>query len=257
MSPTPPPGYQQLAAQLREEIVRGQLPPGSTLPKLTELAATHGVAVLTARRAIAVLEAEGLVEAVRRRGTVVRAQPPRRRIRRDRTVYRDDRGYYFDAAAQPWIAVTTPTVSWGPAPADIAALLGVPAGAEVLIRDRVMGDPDGTPRQLATSYLPADLTRGTILAEANTGPGGIYDRLEEMGHAPLEWSEDVTARAPLHHEATALRLPPGVPLLRITRTTTNPAGRPLEINDTRMSAETFAISYPLHRHRTARHAAKS
>jgi len=249
MSPT---GYQQLADMLRAAILRGELAAGATLPKLTDLAAQYSVAVLTARRAVAVLESEGLVEAVRRRGTVVRSQSPRSRIRRDRTVYRDERGYYFDPAAQPWVAVQDPTVLWGPAPADIAALLDVATGAEVLIRDRVMGDTAGTPLQLATSYLPADVARGTVLERPDTGPGGIYDRLEETGHGPLRWSESLGARMPLHHEARTLRLPPGVPLLRILRTTSSPGGTLLEINDTRISAALFEISYPLQRDRTAR-----
>jgi GntR family transcriptional regulator len=241
-------GYRQLADELRTAILSGQYPPGSTLPGQQELANEHGVALLTVRRAVNLLEAEGLLDVVRRRGTVVRTQPRRHRLRRDRKVYRDERGYYFDRAAQPWVAVQPPTVSWGPCPADIADLLGIAPGSEVLIRDRVMGDPDThTSLQLATSYLPADLARGTVLAERDTGPGGIYDRLEEMGHGPLHWTETLTARAPLHHEAQALRVPPGVPLLRITRITSNPDGHVLEVNDTRISASGFEIGYPLDR----------
>jgi GntR family transcriptional regulator len=251
-----PIGYRQLADELRAAILRGEIAVGATIPKLTELAARYDVAVLTARRAVAVLESEGLVEAVRRRGTVVRAQPLRSPVRRDRTVYRDERGYYFDAAAQPWVAVEIPTVSWGPVPADIAVLLHVPAGSEVLIRDRVMGQPDGRALQLATSYLPADLARGTILEQPDTGPGGIYDRLEEMGHVPLRWSESLGARMPSHHEAAILGLAPGIPLLRLVRTTTSSGGSRVEVNDTRMSAALFEISYPLRRHPDARPSAR-
>ncbi|WP_331735735.1 hypothetical protein [Streptomyces sp. NBC_00057] len=47
--------------------------------------------------------------------------------------------------------------------------------------------------------------------------------------------------------------PKGVPLLRITRTTTGPDGTVLEINDTRMSADTFDIGYTLTRHPSAQH----
>jgi GntR family transcriptional regulator len=241
-------GYRELADELRAAILTGQYPPGSTLPGQQQLAEQHGVALLTVRRAVDLLEAEGLLDVIRRRGTVVRSQPRRHQLHRDRKVYRDERGYYFDRIAQPWVAVQLPTVSWGPCPADIADLLGVTLGTEVLIRDRIMGDPDThTPLQLATSYLPADLARGTILAERDTGPGGIYDRLEEMGHGPLHWTETLTARAPLHQEAQTLRIRPGVPLLRITRITTNPAGRILEINDTRISASDFEIGYPIQR----------
>jgi len=96
------PAYQRLADLLRTAIIQGDYQPGDTLPKLTDLMAEHGIAKQTASEAIAVLEAEGLVEAIRRRGTVVRARPTPRRLTRARQVFRDDRGYYFDPTAQPW-----------------------------------------------------------------------------------------------------------------------------------------------------------
>lgn len=247
------PAYRRIAAELRAAILRGEYPPGSTLPRLVDLTAHYRVSRSTIQAVYAILEAEGLVEAIRRRGTVVRAPRTRKRITRDRLVHRDDRGYYFDATAQPWVALATPTITWGPAPLDLVDVLGVTPGEDVLIRDRVMGDPDTRePQQLATSYLPPGIARGTVLAEPNTGPGGIYDRMEEMGHAPLEWSEAVTARAATPAEVEALRLAPGVPVLRILRTTrSGTTGDVLEINDTRLPADRFEVGYHLRRSRSA------
>jgi GntR family transcriptional regulator len=250
------PAYQQMAAELRAAIEDGTYPAGSTLPKLTDLTQQYNVAKQTAREAIAQLEAEGLVDVIRRRGTVVRTHPARRRLTRGRQVHRDERGYYFDASAQPWTALEPPTITWAPPPRDIATLLNLPDSEEqdVLVRDRLMGDATTqAPLQLATSYLPASLARGTQLAHRDTGPGGIYDLLEQMGHTPLSWEEAVSARMPTPTEADRLHLPKGVPLLRITRTTTSPDGTVLEINDTRMSANTFEIGYNLTRHPSAQH----
>ncbi|MDH6112882.1 GntR family transcriptional regulator [Kitasatospora sp. MAP12-15] len=242
------PAYRQVATDLRAAIERGDYPEGSALPKLEEIAQQYGIAKQTAREAISELENEGLVEPVRRRGTVVRPVPARLRLQRTRTVYRDERGYYFDPAAQPWVALEQPTVGWGPAPRDIAPILGVRPGEDVLIRDRLMGDPDTREaKQLATSYLPADLSRGTRLAESDTGPGGIYDLLEQMGHGPLAWHEGLGARMPSPREAERLALPKGVPLLRVVRTTTSPAGTVLEVNDTRMSGDAFEFGYTITR----------
>ncbi|MFE2914781.1 GntR family transcriptional regulator [Kitasatospora indigofera] len=247
------PAYRQLADDLRAAIDSGQYQQGSTLPKITDLAARYGIAKQTARQAIALLEEEGLVEVVRRRGTIVRALPERHAISRARQVFRDEIGYYFDPTAQPWRALQKPTVTWGPAPRDIAALLRTPTGEDVLIRDRLMGDPTTKePTQLATSYLPAALARGTRLADQDTGPGGIYDLLEQhLGHNPLTWHEAISARMPTQEEATALRLPKGTPLLRIVRTATGPDGTVVEVNDTRMSATRFEIGYPVTRHPSA------
>jgi len=244
------PSYRDIAADLRQQISDGRYRPGDKLPMLSELQRLHRASYQTVRSAITLLEQEGLVVAVRRRGTIVRERPERRRITRSRQVFRDEIGYYFDPAAQSWAAVEPPTVTWGAVPADLAPVLGVEAGTEVLIRSRVMGDPETQePKQLATSYLPADLARGTQLAERDTGPGGIYDRLEEMGHRPLRWSESVSARMPSPEESEKLGLPTdvGVPLLRLVRVTTSPAGRVVEVNDTRMSAELFEVGYGIER----------
>jgi GntR family transcriptional regulator len=246
--------WEDIAASLRQAIERDEYPPGSLIPKETDLMAKHGTGRDPVRRAVAQLTAEGLLEPRRRRGTAVRARTPRRRITRSRTVYRDEIGYYFDRAAQPWRALRPPQVTRGPAPYDIATLLRVPPGAEVIIRDRLMGDPvTAEPTQLATTYIPAALaTELPVLAATDTGHGGIYDRLEEAGHGPIRWTEAITARMPSPAEAADLRLPPGVPVLRIVRLASSPAGRPLEVNDTRVDAERYEIGYTIARYPSAR-----
>lgn len=246
--------WEDVAAALRLAIEHGDYPPGALIPKETELMAAHGAGRETIRRAVAQLTAEGILEPRRRRGTAVREHPARQRITRTRTVYRDDVGYYFDPQAQPWRPLRPPSVSRGPVPYDIAALLRVEPGAQTVIRDRLMGDPStGYPAQLATSYITAALAAELpVLTRPGTGPGGIYDRLEDAGHGPITWTEAITARAPTPAEARDLRLPAGVPLLRIIRLAATPHGRPLEVNDTRLNAEQFEIGYPLTRHPTAR-----
>ncbi|MFD8263696.1 GntR family transcriptional regulator [Streptomyces griseoluteus] len=250
-----PVSFRDIATDLRQQIDEGRYMPGDKLPMLTQLQAQYGAAYQTVRSAISLLAQEGLVVAVRRRGTIVRERPEKRRITRSRQVFRDEIGYYFDPTAQPWVALEPPDLRWGAVPVDVADLMGLAQGSEVLIRDRVMGVA-GTrkPKQIATSYLPASIARGTRLAEADTGPGGIYDRLEEMGHRPLRWSEGVSARMPSPEEAEALGLlaDVGVPLLRVVRVTTSSTGEVVELNDTRMSAEEFEIGYSIRRHASAR-----
>jgi DNA-binding GntR family transcriptional regulator len=245
--------WQDVARELRQAIDRGDYPYGTLIPKETELMAEHHVGRETVRRAVAQLTAEGILEPRRRRGTAVRARPTRQRITRSRMVFRDQLGYYFDSVAQPWRPLRTPIVSRGPVPYDVAELLDLEPGAEAVIRDRLMGDPaTGEPAQLATSYIPAALaTELPVLAEADTGPGGIYDRLEDAGHGPIRWDEAITARMPGPDEGHLLRLPPGVPLLRIIRLAVSSAGRPLEVNDTRLDAERWEVGYPITRYAPA------
>ena len=77
-------GYRKVAAALRLGIERGDYAPDTTLPKQIDIARSFGVNVGTVRKAVALLEAEGLVTPVRRRGTVVRPRPPMRRLGIDR-----------------------------------------------------------------------------------------------------------------------------------------------------------------------------
>jgi len=67
------PVYHQVADILREQIRSGRLQPGQPLPSEPHMVAEFGVARSTARQALAVLRAEGLVVTVPRQGTFVRA----------------------------------------------------------------------------------------------------------------------------------------------------------------------------------------
>jgi len=63
-------GYVQLADQLREKIRAGEYT--DRLPSLTELINDSGLSMSSVQHAVAVLKDEGLVYAVRGRGTFIR-----------------------------------------------------------------------------------------------------------------------------------------------------------------------------------------
>ncbi|MEV0089132.1 winged helix-turn-helix domain-containing protein [Saccharopolyspora sp. NPDC050642] len=54
-------GSRELAKQLRDEIAREDLAPGTKLRSYRELASEHGISVNTAREAVRILEQEGRV----------------------------------------------------------------------------------------------------------------------------------------------------------------------------------------------------
>ena len=73
-SPRGPRGpYESIAADLREQIVSGELHVGDTLPTVVQLAAQYTVAAGTAHRAVAVLHAEGLISVQRGKRAVVQS----------------------------------------------------------------------------------------------------------------------------------------------------------------------------------------
>ena len=65
------PVYVQLVEQLELALVAGEFPPGSRIPPVRELAADAGVNPNTMQRALAQLEAEGLVYTERTTGRFV------------------------------------------------------------------------------------------------------------------------------------------------------------------------------------------
>jgi DNA-binding GntR family transcriptional regulator len=73
IDPTGPvPPYKQIAEIIRQRITSGEYTKGTRIPTESEMVETWEVARTTARRAIALLRDEGLVDTVPQRGTYVR-----------------------------------------------------------------------------------------------------------------------------------------------------------------------------------------
>lgn len=68
------PLYRQLVEQIRRLIAGGQLPPGTELPSVRELAQAHAVNPMTISKAYALLEAEGWLERNRGKPMTVAAR---------------------------------------------------------------------------------------------------------------------------------------------------------------------------------------
>src|SRR5215216_6497414 len=208
------PVFKQIADRLRAMILSGELAPGAQLPSEQELMDAHGLARGTVRQAVNLLRGEGLVRTEHGRGTFVRDRPPVRRLAHDRFARRHrERGraaYLAELEAEgrrPEVEVLE--VARVRAPDEVAVWLQLAIGADALIRRRRYL-ADGEPMELATSYIPWELAEGTAMVEANTGPGGVYARLEERGHELKRFSEEVAARMPTSDEVRALVLQPGV-----------------------------------------------
>ncbi|MGW1377796.1 GntR family transcriptional regulator [Streptomyces sp. NPDC002446] len=246
-------GYREVAARIRRDVEAGVWPTDRPIPGIDRLKDRYEVARQTANRAVQHLVAEGVLFSEGRRGTFIRPPAPAPMVAGVRTVHRDETGYHFDRGAQDWRGVGTPTQEVGVPPADVAELLGVGKGDHVMIRDRAVGPPDTAhPLQLATSYLPMSLVgKLPVLGAADTGPGGIYDRIEEHHDAPISWEETVSARPANDHEQQQLRVGAGLPVLVVTRVS-RVGDQVVEVNRTRMPADRFAMSYQVMRDATAR-----
>ena len=71
---SPDPIYEQIARQIREQIVSGDLAEGDLIPSIRRLARELQVSAITTKRAYDDLEREGLLDTVAGKGTFVAAQ---------------------------------------------------------------------------------------------------------------------------------------------------------------------------------------
>lgn len=130
------------------------------------------------------------------------------------------------------------------APRQVARLLDLEPGAPVIVRSRRFVVEE-RPVQLATSYLPANLVRMTAIAQKNTGPGGTYARLAELGAEPTQFVEELRARMPIEDERKALALADGTPVVEICRTALTADDRPVEVNQMLLDAWSYVLEYRL------------
>ncbi|SEO26179.1 transcriptional regulator, GntR family [Actinacidiphila rubida] len=239
------PKYQRIAGALRRDIAEGRYAPGERLPGENDLMAEHAVARMTARQALAVLQAEGLAEARKGAGVFVREFEPirRRGIQRlSPEQWGSGRSVWDADIAERDLAVeviAVSEVSGDEVPSAVVNILGT---AEVWLRRRrfVL---DGKPVMLSVSYFPAALVAGTPITETDTGPGGAYARLAERGHAPEHFREEIRSRMPTADEALRLKLAAGTPVMLIWRTAFSAEGTAVEVNEMMLDAASYVLEY--------------
>ncbi|WP_367131151.1 GntR family transcriptional regulator [Saccharothrix sp. HUAS TT1] len=237
-------GYREIADELRQEIDSGQLKPGEKVPGENDLMTRYGVEQPTARRALDVLKNEGLVVAKRGSGTFVREFRPIRRVSPDRlkaVVWGAGRSIWSaDLGLRPLDQGTTVTTE--PAPPIVAHVLELDEGTAVVVRRRRFAVED-KPVQLATSYYPAQLVEGSPITQPNTGEGGSYARLAELGHKPVRFREELRTRMPREHERQTLELAQGTPVIEIVRTAYTSENLPVEVNLMVLDSSSYVLEY--------------
>src|SRR5690348_10409708 len=133
------PKYQRIAAALKAAIEAGEYGPGDRLPGENDLMAAYGVARMTARQALGVLQSEGLTEARKGAGVFVREFRliRRRGIQRlGADVWGVGRSIWDADTEDREPSVEFLSVADEPAPAAIATVLGIPADAPACVRRR-------------------------------------------------------------------------------------------------------------------------
>jgi len=239
--------FRQIADHMRDAILRGEVREGDRLPSEAELSRHYGVTKMTVRNALQLLQGEGLVVAQHGRGVFVRHKPPVIRLSGDRFARR-----YREAGMGAFAAETTRLgrtprqelreIAEIVAPPFVVERLGLRRGAKVVVRRRRMF-ADNVPMQLADSYVPAAIARGTALLNEDSGPGGTYARIEEQGHRLVRAREELEARMPNMEERRLLQLDPGVPVVNLVRTAYDADDKPVEVFDSIAAGDKHLFVY--------------
>lgn len=236
--------YRQVADRLRQAIQAGEYAPGELLPSQPELARRYGLNQTSINRAIALLRQEGLVRVEQGRGAYVLDLPTARRVRR--IPHRDGERVSTFASEmhrlglEPKTDLVRAVVTTVPGP--VAQLLGVEGDQQVLVRERRMF-ANGRPVQLATSYIPLDVAGSPEVADPDTNPAALYDRLAEQGHRPVRFMEEIEVRRATSAEAGFLGVGDGMPVFEVVRVAYDQDGRALDVAVNVLSSYQWRLVY--------------
>ncbi len=228
------PLYEQVAAALRVAIEREDLRPGSPLPSEADLRKQHAVSRDTVRKALALLAQEGLVTSGQGRVRYVRSYAP---LRWSLSTFEGPDRADTESTADAW-AIEVQSQGRQPSEVvDVGIVVPPPRVGERLHLEPVSGFAvvrrriryaDGKPYQLADSYFPEAIARGTPLVEPRSvsAPGGV---LASIGHVQTRFVDEIAIRMPTAAETDRLGLPMGTPVAEVTRTGYDADGKPLRV----------------------------
>jgi DNA-binding GntR family transcriptional regulator len=205
----PVPLYMQVVRQLRAQIASGDLAEGERIPSQREMMQHWRISMQTASKVIGALKTEGLAIASIGRDTIV-APGAAARI----------------AAAAAGPAQASPdslpeqshdlrtTAALTGAPAEMARILGIPAGRRAVRRQETRTD-GGQAISITTTWFPPDITAAAPkLADSQPLPAGDLAYIAEAtGNRASRVTEENAAAAASPDVAATLGAPPGSPIL--------------------------------------------
>ncbi|MFD7441724.1 GntR family transcriptional regulator [Streptomyces sp. NPDC059909] len=225
------PLHERIAADLRDEIMSGDLAQGASLPSTAQLKDRFDASSATVQKALQLLKDERLV--VGRAGAAVTVREHRQRTMRPAAYMAPAR------AGEPYRWLTESERNGARArstllevaevvpPADVSAALGLAEGAVAVVRRQLLAIDD-EPAELVASYYPTDIAHGTPVTEHRKIQGGTPVLLAELGFPPRLSVDHVSARVPTQEQCTALLLPGNLPVLRTLRVVYSDRERPIE-----------------------------
>lgn len=229
------PPYLQVVKHIKAEIESNVLQDGQRIDSVRKIAAKWNISLATATKVVSTLKAEGLVRSEPGVGTIVTREQAAASAK-DRVV-RSMEGRIYAANERAQIRAAELV----PAPEEVADALGLPAGTNVIRRQRVTLRDD-VPSSASTSWFSGDLA-GTapLLLEAKRLPQGTPKYVEEQaGLVPAAGKDQLRADIASEEDSAALGIPLGSPVLRKQNWVFNSEGDVIEFGQSVSVARRWA-----------------
>ena len=228
--------YAALAAALRARVVAGEWPPGSALPAEQTLAAEHGVALGTLRRALELMADQGLIERLHGRGTFVRTGLSGATMMRF---------FRFGDGTGEVPASHILSRQLLVAPLDIAHRLNLARGDTALRMLRVRS-LSSQPCVVEEIWLPPNLLGTLAVGDTSTWGDLLYPLFaERCGVYVHRAIDEIGFGALTAAQARHLNLPAGHPCAKVTRHAYDLSGQCVEVRFTRGDAHAFHYTVTL------------
>jgi len=233
------PLYIQLKELLQAAITDGRFAPGSRLPSERELAQRYGVSRMTARQALQLLAQEGMTYSRVGKGTYAR-EPKIPQELQALTSFTEEMSRLGMRASSKVLRAELQH-----APVEIAARLGLRAGAEIVLLARIRCAND---EPMAIEYTHLDhATCPGILDRSDFHNTSLYEILRQAyGLSVISADQLIDTRMPDSREIELLRIDAHTPVLNIERATFDAEGRPVEFVQSVYRGDKYRFHVRLH-----------
>ena len=206
--------YQEIADDLRRRVDAAAA--GSVLPSEADMSVEYGVSRVTIRRALELLRDEGLIAARQGFGWFVAAEPVRQTLESLATIesHVEGVGKFSERKVEEF--------AFESSPARVQAVLGV----DQVLRVKRVNLADGEPFAVVTVWCPAEL--GARLSRHDVERFPFYELLDIDLHGA---TQTIGADLIEPDDARLLGVPPGSPVLRCQRVTTDRRGMPVLLSE--------------------------
>ncbi|MGO8961332.1 MAG: GntR family transcriptional regulator [Streptosporangiaceae bacterium] len=237
-----PPKYAQVITELQQRIESGEYPPGSLLPSEHQLSAEFATARPTVVRALRELRQAGWIDTQQGKGSFVRGRPALSGAGAGR---RGQAELDRDESREPGELISA---SPAPAPARVAAMLGMTPGEQLASRRRLIRQDDGEASEILTWWLAPGLAEQTGLGSPDAVRGGIRSLLSRTAGIRIDHVvEQIAARRAEPHEARLLGISRSAPVLALYISARDATGRPVLALDVAMAGDLHELedAYPV------------